>query len=70
MEDKPGNFAELTRIISENGGNILSANQGKLSAGEALGKQSAEFILETIDYDHIARIKKAIEEKGFKIIEL
>ncbi|NJA31169.1 threonine ammonia-lyase, partial [Clostridioides difficile] len=47
-----------------------SANQGKLSAGEALGKQSAEFILETIDYDHIARIKKAIEEKGFKIIEL
>ncbi|MCC0630020.1 MULTISPECIES: threonine ammonia-lyase [unclassified Clostridioides] len=70
MEDKPGNFAELTRIISENGGNILSANQGKLSAGEALGKQSAEFILETIDYEHIARIKKAIEEKGFKIIEL
>ncbi|MGO0905643.1 threonine ammonia-lyase [Clostridioides difficile] len=70
MEDKPGNFAELTRIISENGGNILSANQGKLSAGEALGKQSAEFILETIDYDHIAKIKKAIEEKGFKIIEL
>ncbi|MCC0701711.1 threonine ammonia-lyase [Clostridioides sp. ES-S-0049-02] len=70
MEDKPGNFAELTRIISENGGNILSANQGKLSAGEALGKQSAEFILETIDYDHIAKIKNAIEEKGFKIIEL
>lgn len=26
MEDKLGNFVELIRIISENGGNILSVN--------------------------------------------
>ena len=68
MDDKPGNFAKLTTIISENGGNILTANQGKISAGESLGKQSAEFTLETYGFDHINKLTEVIRDNGFSII--
>ena len=67
MTDKPGGFLELIRIISENNANILNANQTRLSSGGAIGKQSAEFILETFDHEHIAKIKSEIEAAGFNI---
>lgn len=68
MDDKPGNFAKLTTLISENGGNILTANQGKISAGESLGKQSAEFTLETYGFDHINKLTEVIRDNDFSII--
>lgn len=70
IEDKPGGLAELTRIISAKNANILNANQSRLSAGGALGKQYAELVLETVDHNHINEIRTAIEEKGFKIVEM
>ena len=36
----------------------------------AIGKQSAEFILETFDHDHIAKIKSDIEAAGFVVSEI
>ncbi|WP_024620489.1 threonine ammonia-lyase [Metaclostridioides mangenotii] len=68
MDDKPGNFARLATLISENGGNVLTANQGKISAGESLGKQSAEFTLETYGFDHINKLTEVIRDNGFTII--
>ncbi|RDY24019.1 threonine ammonia-lyase [Romboutsia maritimum] len=68
--DKPGGFAQLTKIIGENNANILSANQSTLATGRSLGKQKAEFILETFDHNHIQKIKTSIEEAGFEIIEM
>lgn len=70
IEDKPGGLAELTRIISAKNANILNANQSRLSAGGALGKQYTELVLETVDHNHIDEIRTAIEEKGFKIVEM
>lgn len=70
IQDKPGGLAELTRIISSNDGNILSANISRLSTGGALGTQSAELVLETFNHDHIEKIKKAVTDHGFKIIEM
>ena len=70
MTDKPGGFLELIKIISENNANILNANQTRLSSGGAIGKQSAEFILETFDHDHIAKIKSDIEAAGFVVSEI
>ena len=70
MNDKPGNFSKVTNIISDAGANVLSVNQGSFAAGDSLTSQSAEFVLETLDFDHIAKIKEAIEEAGFSVIEL
>ncbi|MDR0880675.1 MAG: threonine ammonia-lyase [Clostridioides sp.] len=68
MNDQAGSFNQITSILSENGGNILTVNQGKISAGEAINKQTADFTIETTGFDHIEQIKKSIEEKGFKLI--
>lgn len=70
MVDKPGGFSELTKIISENNANILNANQSRLSSGAYIGKQNAEFVLETFDNEHIQKIKSDIESAGFEIKDL
>ena len=70
MIDKPGGFSELTKIISENNANILNANQSRLSSGAYIGKQNAEFVLETFDSEHIQKIKHDIENAGFEIKDL
>ncbi|MGL5328587.1 MAG: threonine ammonia-lyase [Peptostreptococcaceae bacterium] len=70
MVDQPGGFSELTKIISENKANILNANQSRLSSGAYIGKQIAEFVLETFDNDHIEKIKSDIEKAGFEIKDL
>lgn len=67
IQDKPGGLAELTKVISDNDGNILSANISRLTMGGTLGKQSAELVLETISNDHIEKIKEAIVKAGFEI---
>lgn len=70
MVDKPGGFFELAKIICENNANILNANQSKLSSGGEIGKQIAEFTLETFDHDHIKKIKEDIEKSGYILNEL
>lgn len=70
MVDKPGGFFELAKIICENNANILNANQSKLSSGGEIGKQMAEFTLETFDHNHIKKIKEDIEKSGFILNEL
>lgn len=70
MTDKPGGFLELISIISKNNANILNANQTRLSSGGTIGKQSAEFIIETFDHDHIAKIKADMKAAGFDVVDL
>lgn len=67
IQDKPGGLAELTKIISENDGNILNASISRLTMGKPLGQQYAELTLETFDNDHIEKIKEAIKNGGFEI---
>lgn len=64
IQDKPGGLAELTRVLSGLDANIITAN---LSATNAIGKLNAHMTLETIDHDHIERIRKAIVDAGFEI---
>ena len=54
-------------IISKSNANILNANQTRLSSGGAIGKQSAEFIIETFDHDHISKIKADMKGSGSMI---
>ena len=70
MTDKPGGFLELISIISKSNANILSANQTRLSSGGVIGKQVAEFILETFDHEHIAKLKADMNAAGFEIQDL
>ena len=64
IQDKPGGLAELTKVISQFDANIITAN---LSATNAIGKLNAYMTLETIDHNHIEKIRHAIIDAGFNI---
>lgn len=64
IQDKPGGLAELTKVISQFDANIITAN---LSATNAIGKLNAYMTLETIDHNHIEKIRQAIIDAGFNI---
>lgn len=70
IQDKPGGLAELTKIISEHDANILNANLSRSSMGGALGTLTAEMVLETLNQDHIDRLKVDIIKAGFEIVEI
>lgn len=70
IQDKPGGLAELTKIISEHDANILNANLSRSSMGGALGTLTAEMVLETLNQDHIDRLKVDIIKAGFEIVEM
>ena len=67
MTDKPGGFLEL---ISISNANILNANQTRLSSGGTIGKQVAEFIIETFNHEHIEKLKAEMNAAGFEIQDL
>lgn len=70
VQDRPGGLAELTKVIEVTKANILAANLTRLASGTKLGTQSVEIVLETIDRNHIAEVRDAVMEAGFKITEI
>lgn len=66
IQDRPGGLAELSKIISGFDGNIIKAN---LSSIGDIGSLNADMTIETFNHEHIAKIKKAIIDAGFKIKE-
>ena len=70
IQDKPGGLAELTKIISEHDANILNANLTRSSMGGATGTLTAEIVLETLNQDHIDRLKADILKAEFDIVEV
>lgn len=70
IQDKPGGLAELTKIISGHDANILNANLTRSSMGGATGTLTAEMVLETLNQDHIDRLKADILKAEFDIVEV
>ena len=66
--DKPGQLLEVSRIIAELGGNVTSIHHERANEGAAVNGCYLRIVLETRNYDHIKQIRKALTEKGFKIV--
>lgn len=64
IQDKPGCFAQLTKILSSLDANIITAH---LSSVNEMGILNAQMTMETFDHEHIEKIKKAIADGGFEI---
>lgn len=66
--DKPGQLEKLISLISKTGANILSINHNRISKNADLGYCEVNLTLETFDFEHIQKIIKELEEKGYKIV--
>ncbi len=65
--DKPGQLMDVSRIIAELGGNVISIHHERANEGSAVNGCYLRIVLETRNYEHIEEIKETLKKNGFKI---
>lgn len=65
--DKPGQLMDVSRIIAELGGNVISIHHERANEGSAVNGCYLRIVLETRNYEHIQEIKEALKQNGFVI---
>ena len=68
LPDRPGQLSEVTRIISELGGNVLSVSHERGSDLSKINRCKLDIAIETRGFDHIEKIDKALEENGYEFV--
>lgn len=66
--DKPGQLMDVSKIIADLGGNVISIHHERANEGSAVNGCYLRIVLETRNYEHIEQIKSALKSNGFKII--
>ena len=66
--DKPGQLLNVSRIIAEQGGNVISIHHERANEGSDVNGCFLRITMETRDYAHIESIRKALTDYGFHII--
>lgn len=66
--DKPGQLLNVSKIIAEQGGNVTAVHHEHASAGSDVNGCYLRLSLETINHEHIEKIKKALTGFGIKIV--
>lgn len=69
LMDKPGQLTNVSRIISELGGNVISVHHERANEGSDVNGCYLRLALETRNFEHIADIRKALIDNGFKIVD-
>lgn len=68
LVDKPGQLSGVSRVISEMGGNVTSVRHDRSNEGSDINGCFLKILMETRDFAHIERIKKALTAEGYKIV--
>ncbi len=66
--DKPGQLMNVSRIIAEHGGNVISVHHERSNEGSDVNGCYLRLTLETRNFNHIDQIKKALTDFGIKIV--
>ena len=68
LADKPGQLKNVSRIIADLGGNVISVHHERASEGSDVTGCYLRIVLETRNFDHIKEIKTALTDFGFKLL--
>lgn len=68
LEDKPGQLQGVSEILARLGGNVVSIHHERASEDSDITDCLLRIVLETRNFEHIAEIRKALSEGGFKIV--
>ncbi|HET7083746.1 MAG TPA: threonine ammonia-lyase [Rhizomicrobium sp.] len=66
IEDRPGQLAEIARIIADAGGNVLEVSHNRMMAGIPAKSATLELVVEARDPEHAQEIRDQLTAKGFK----
>ena len=68
LADKPGQLKNVSRIIADLGGNVISVHHERANEGSDVNGCYLRIVLETKNFEHITRIKQALTDFGFKLV--
>ncbi len=68
LVDKPGQLKNVSRIIADMGGNVISVHHERANEGSDVNGCYLRVALETRNFEHIESIKQALTDFGFKLI--
>ena len=68
LVDKPGQLKNVSRIIADLGGNVISVHHERANEGSDVNGCYLRIVLETRNFEHITEIKKALTDFGFKLV--
>ena len=66
--DKPGQLRDVSKIIADLGGNVIAIHHERANENSDINGCFLRIQLETRNYEHIDEIRKALTDKGFKLI--
>lgn len=69
LSDKPGQLADVSKIISQTGANVTSVNYDSTDLDMNITDCYLKICVETRDYAHIVAIKKALKDAGFEVCD-
>ena len=68
LVDKPGQLKDVSRIIADLGGNVISVHHERANEGSDVNGCYLRIVLETRNFEHIVQIESALIEAGFKLL--
>ena len=68
LVDKPGQLKNVSRIIADMGGNVISVHHERANEGSDVNGCYLRLVLETRNFAHIEEIKHALIDEGFKLL--
>jgi len=66
IEDRPGQLADISRIIADAGGNVLEVSHNRMMAGIPAKSATLELVVEARDREHAQEIRDQLAAKGFR----
>lgn len=68
LPDKPGVLTEISKIISDQGGNVISVIHERTSSFNNISGCLLNIEMETRNHEHVSEIKRLLEAAGYPII--
>src|ERR1700743_1847300 len=66
IEDRPGQLADIARIIADAGGNVLEVSHNRMMAGIPAKSATLELVVEARDSEHAQEIRDRLAAHGFR----
>jgi threonine dehydratase len=66
IEDRPGQLADIARIIADAGGNVLEVSHNRMMAGIPAKSATLELVVEARDREHAQEIHDRLAAQGFR----
>ena len=68
LVDKPGQLTDVSKIISDMGGNVISIHHERSNEGSDVNGCFLHIQIETKNFEHIHSRESELRKAGFKIV--